>query len=227
MGRVWAFTLVEILVVVAIVTVLITLAIPSYRAVRLRSMAASGTSNLRELHGLFTAYCSDHDGEMPLGGGKNTKEEGRNDLSWINRLVPYAGKPELAEVNLNSWWEKPPPHPVFKDPGIDLPGEWMRARSSTEDAIWGFGYNVQPFLPDNGAFLANWYPEPSINFRLPAVSKPSSRILFASAYDWFINGAEENRAYHRYGKDKALAGYFDGHAAMVSREEYNKGWRAP
>lgn len=222
-----AFTLVEVLVVVAIVAVLVALAVPAYQRIRLSGMAATGTSNLRQLHGLFIAYCNDHNNEMPLGGGHSAEEEGRNALSWINRLLPYAGKPALAEVNLNTWWDKPPPHPVFKDPGIELPGEWARTRASTVDAIWGFGYNINPFLPENGVPLANWYPEPSINFRLPAVTNPSRRILFASAFDWFINGAEENRAYHRYGKDKALAGYFDGHAAMVTREEYDKGWQNP
>jgi prepilin-type N-terminal cleavage/methylation domain-containing protein len=219
------FTLVELLVVISILGVLLALVAPAILSARTSAKKTQGMSNLRQLHGFMMAYCTDHDGRLPLGGG--VIEGGRNALSWINRLLPYAGVPALAETSLNDWWGKPPPHPVFKDPGIDFPGEMERIRAATVDATWGFGYNVQPLLPENSLYLADWQAQPLDGVALGGVDQQSRRILFASAFDWHLNGGRENRAYHRYGKNKAIGIYFDGHAVTLTESEYDKAFLDP
>ena len=188
-------------------------------------MKTQGVSNLKQLHLFTMRYCFAHDDCLPLGGGVIVG--GRNALSWVNRLLPYAGVPELAETSLNDWWGRPPPHAVFQDPGIALPGEMDRIRAATVDATWGFGYNVQPLLPENPLYLADWQAQPLKGVSLGGVEYPSRRILFASAFDWHLNGGRENRAYHRYGKDQAIGIFFDGHAATLSESDYDKAFLDP
>jgi len=219
------FTLVELLCVVAIISILIALGFSGYQSLRIASMQAGGISNLRQLHVMFVQYSNDNDGNLPLGGG-DTSGTGRNDLSWVNRLLPYAGRPDLAEVNLNDmWWQ--PPSPVFKDPGVDLPGEHLLLEGNTQDAMWGFGYNIQPLLPDSDIRNAAWGGQPPPVFKLSTITKPSSRMLVASAYKWFMNQWVGNRAYNRYGKDRALCLFFDGHVSTVTQTEYDKAWLDP
>jgi prepilin-type N-terminal cleavage/methylation domain-containing protein len=219
-----AFTLIELLVVIAILGMLVSLAIPSLSRARISSIQAKGLSNLKQLYVMVMSYCADNNGRIPLGGG--TVADNRNALSWINRLLAYAGHPELAETNLNDWWDRPPSL-VFKDPGIGLPGEMDRIRATTPDAIWGFGYNVQPLLPENPLFLADWQEQPLDGITLSAIPRPSKRILFASAYDWHIAGSGPKRAYDRYGKDRALGVFFDGRATVLSRAEYENAYQSP
>lgn len=220
------FTLVEILVVIAILAVLVALALPAYSRVRTSSLEAKGLSNLKQLHVMTMSYCADNGGRLPLGGG-TLKGSRRNALSWVNRLLPYAGKPELAETNFNDWWDRPPPAPVFKDPGIELPGEMDRIRAATVDATWGFGYNVQPLLPDSPHYLADWQEQPPDGVTMAAVTRPAQRIMFGSAFDWHLVGARENRAYHRYGKNRALGVFFDGSAKSLAEAEYDKTFLNP
>jgi prepilin-type N-terminal cleavage/methylation domain-containing protein len=219
-----AFTLIELLAVISIIGVLAAILIPTVGAVRKSGLKATGLANIRQLHALLTTYTQDHQGVMPLGGASDLS--GRNGLSWVNHLLPYVGSPELATVNLNDRWDAPP-NPVFMDPGIELEGERDRIFGATTDATWGFGYNIQPLLPESAVHLAKWSDDPPPQIRLNAVTEPSRRMLFASAFDWFVNGAEENRAYHRYGIDQAICVYFDGHAAVVSKTDYDKAWRNP
>lgn len=218
--------MIEVLVVVAILGTLVALALPAFSKVRISSLQAKGLSHLKQLHVMTMSYCADNDGRLPLGGGL-LEGSNRNALSWVNRLLPYAGHPELAETNLNDWWDRPPPNPVFKDPGVDLPGEWERVRAATVDAIWGFGYNVQPLLPDNELFLADWHEQPLEGVTLASITNPSKRIIFASAFDWHFVGARENRAYHRYGKNRALGIFFDGNAGSLTPQEYDKAYLNP
>jgi prepilin-type N-terminal cleavage/methylation domain-containing protein len=220
------FTLVELLVVIAIVAILAALTLPVLSRMRVSSLQAKGLNNVRQLHVMTMSYCADNAGRLPLGGGL-LEGSSRNALSWVNRLLPYVGKSELAETNLNDWWDRPPPDPVFKDPGIDLPGEMDRLRAATVDAIWGFGYNVQPLLPESELYLADWFEQPLEGVTMAGVSKHAQRIMFGSAFDWHLVGSSENRAYHRYGKNKALAVFFDGHASVITAADYDKAFQNP
>jgi prepilin-type N-terminal cleavage/methylation domain-containing protein len=219
-----AFTLIELLTVIAVIGVLAAILVPVVGAVRKQARQATGTSNLRQLHVALTAFTEENRGQLPLGGGSSP--DGRNGLSWVNRLLPYVGRPDLATVSLNDRWDDPP-HEVFRDPGIVHEGEQDRIYAATTDAIWGFGYNIRPLLPERPDHLADWSDAEPPRILLSSVTHPSRRLLFASAFDWFVNGAEENRAYHRYGKDRALAAFFDGHVAIVSQVEYDRAWRDP
>ena len=60
-----AFTLVELLVVLAIIAVLTGLLFPVFGAARERSRKATCVSNLRQLYSALSLYVTDHDGLLP------------------------------------------------------------------------------------------------------------------------------------------------------------------
>ena len=54
-----AFTLIEVMIVIAIIAVLAAIAVPSYRRVRERSQRKACYANLRSIAGALEWYCAD------------------------------------------------------------------------------------------------------------------------------------------------------------------------
>jgi type II secretion system protein G len=59
------FTLVELMVVVAIIGILVAIAVPIYNASQATAKANACKSNLRTLNGAISMYHADHDGTYP------------------------------------------------------------------------------------------------------------------------------------------------------------------
>jgi prepilin-type N-terminal cleavage/methylation domain-containing protein/prepilin-type processing-associated H-X9-DG protein len=78
-----AFTLVEILVVVAILALLAAVMLPAYGRMQQNAGAVRCASNLRQISTYINHYVGDNNGRLPAG----------NDtvLLWYQRLTPYFG----------------------------------------------------------------------------------------------------------------------------------------
>lgn len=61
------FTLVEIMIVVAIIGLLAAIAIPSFLNARTRSQTSACQNNLRQLSGAVDQYALDHNNTVPTG----------------------------------------------------------------------------------------------------------------------------------------------------------------
>ncbi len=84
-----AFTLIELLTVIAIIGVLAAILIPTVGAVRLQAKQAQCTSNLRQIGLAIAAYADAHRGAFPEtshGAATNLEQ-----VSWIYTLRPYLG----------------------------------------------------------------------------------------------------------------------------------------
>jgi len=75
------FTLIEMLVVVAIIGILASLLMPSLAGAKRKANAIKCISNLRQVNTALTLYAADHDGEFP------PRRHMTN--SWIASLQPY------------------------------------------------------------------------------------------------------------------------------------------
>lgn len=87
-----AFTLLELLVVMAILAVVATLSISAIGKSRLAGMQATCNSNLRAIGAAMNLYTADHDGELPGTAHADERE------SWVYSLAPYVGK--LDEIRI-------------------------------------------------------------------------------------------------------------------------------
>lgn len=91
------FSLVELLVVVAIVGVLVAMLLPAVQAAREASRRTSCANHLRQVGIALVAY-GERDGALPVGcDGCGAFPAGRLS-SWITRLLPYLERSSLADA---------------------------------------------------------------------------------------------------------------------------------
>ena len=89
--RRYAFSLVELLVVVAILAMLIALLLPAIQAARSAARQNQCRSNMRQIGLAVLMYCDTNNGKFPLLAYHNNDDSDRNELqkSWIATLQPY------------------------------------------------------------------------------------------------------------------------------------------
>lgn len=80
-----AFTLVELLVVLAIIAVLAGLIVPALGRMRAASATSACLGNLRQVHALVVVFAADHDGQAPLGYRAGKKQ-------WNTTLFSSGGQ---------------------------------------------------------------------------------------------------------------------------------------
>lgn len=89
-----AFTLLELLAVIAIVGLLAALLVPAYRGVVARAQDARCLSNLRQIGTAVAAYAGEHNGAFPRGGwaGGNAipiEPPETDGVGWLTDIYPY------------------------------------------------------------------------------------------------------------------------------------------
>ncbi|MDD2238149.1 MAG: type II secretion system protein, partial [Kiritimatiellae bacterium] len=85
-----AFTLVELMVVVAIIGILIAITLPATNKALNRAKRLQCASNLKQLSAAVLLYCKDHKGEFPVQFSYNVP--GQDDTQWAAEVIPYLGK---------------------------------------------------------------------------------------------------------------------------------------
>ena len=104
------FTLLELMVTIALIAILISLLFPALSSVREKAKSASCMSNLRQLGVALTSYLADTKGIYP---GHHTMS---GTIVWPHRLRPYVGNN----------------HDVFHCPSLGVDAKWPVTWSSTE-----------------------------------------------------------------------------------------------
>jgi len=214
-----AFTLVELLVVVAILGIFLVLAIPALAKTMENAYAAQSTNNLRQLVTANISYAADNGSYCPADNRQNSmrwcaKKTGSRWDPTQGYLSDYLGKSRKVTTC-----------PLFKD--------MIKGSQSFEEGTGGYGYNSsyiggRPDLQGNAAYT----PAPD-RIRIPAslaqVHKANTVMFTTSAYAngdsiqeypfseppfWdFGGGPSEWRpspSVHFRFNDKALVGWCDG-----------------
>ena len=233
-----AFTLVELLVVIGIITVLIALLLPALGAARRQAQTVRDLTALRTLMNAFQAYAGENRGKVLPGywhQGQATDDRGDDVTFPANARYPWRLMPYLSKVVKG---------------GI-LSGEQemlLGQRDSADAAAWTYEVSVFPSFGMNvrgvgGDLFNNLKGHVS---RLGEPSNPTELIVFCSARHRDDTGAREGYyevrqpaadavynvngppgdfgfVHPRYVKDtRAAAGFFDGHADLLDIEQLKK-----
>lgn len=223
-----AFTLVELLVVVAIIATLAMLGVAGFKFTMSRAGTAKTIENMRQLAAATIAYTTDNNGFIPIG---DEGADGGRGLIWINKIAPNLGFPELGDQPLNKTRDGLDQWQYLLTKYKDAPficggfngAELEKSKKATGDAIGGIGYNEHPWQPSNGNANAFWnigtgpYKAPP---QLTAITFESSRCMYASSYDWHLY--DSSRAYDRFGKNNAAMVFWDGSCRMVNKLQFNR-----
>lgn len=86
-----AFTLVELLAVVAIIGVLASMALPALSRAKTRSQTAKCGENVRRLLVAIQMYAADNDGNLPYSHYADATYAGLSQLWWHREIAPYVG----------------------------------------------------------------------------------------------------------------------------------------
>lgn len=179
-----AFSLVEILVSVAILSILMTLLVPSWQAYQKMALSTHCASNLRQLGTAFFTYAAENNGQLPPGyANPGIPGQTMGERVWYQYLMfhdvrLYKGDGVLPNPN---WSWSPGDGGNQKDvlTIYNCPANPYRlGRWETPSYAYSRGF---------GTFGdANGYPfNPT---RLAAIEQPSQTILLVDAGERYLNG---------------------------------------
>lgn len=167
-----AFTLVELLVTIAIVSILVALTCDAVRSARERSEQVQCASNLRQLLGANAAYAADHDGSYVPA------QEPTNTIRWHGVRAGVGGK---------FHGEKGPLAPYLGQDGrVKLCPTLRRVlggASSFEEGTGGYGYNA--------AYIGGSVGDPWTPARMANVQAAVRTVMFADTAFARRDGVQE------------------------------------
>lgn len=227
-----AFTLVELLTVIAIIGVLAAILIPVVSRVRQSARASACLSNVRQIAGAVQLFVSDNKGFLP-GAGKRSASASASWIDVINTTILQADLNSLRPP-LQRWGQSPIGGQIYC-PSMEPFGNvniWARAyviNSNTQDftapkVTWGLLEEYQKGVPF--ARFAN----PARTFLLLESEKDSDGISATtplnqvvmgdgvSAPDWSANSL---RFAFRHNKRMNVA-FMDGHTESLAPEDMAK-----
>lgn len=248
-----AFTLVELMVVIAVIAILMALVFPSLRGAMERGKTLQCLSNLRQIGVAQEAYITENRQRLPQAQNIDqpvvNKTPGCADelMTWQLQLAPYLGGPSDNHSRLPSVISGCPKFlPIFKTYLDREPIDPSTGRNLTVR-----GYAINPHLVLEGKtdpnystkvsklnLIMDWYVHPYEGYHsVTEVTKPSSRAAFADSNDVWFYAAQGPFLYYTTGKDAGrfkwwdprrhgdFANYvmFDGSAFSLRP---NEGWAA-
>ncbi|HTG43227.1 MAG TPA: DUF1559 domain-containing protein [Verrucomicrobiae bacterium] len=141
--RIAAFSLLELLVVIAVIGILSSLLFPVLSRAREKARQSTCVNNLRQLGAALRMYCDDHDGRIFR---YRTAATNNGDIYWFGWLERGADEgtrrfdPTLGAL-----------HPYLGGPGVDLcPSlnyHLSRFKLKATGAAYGYGYNLHLSAP--------------------------------------------------------------------------------
>jgi len=211
-----AFTLIELLIVVAIISILAALLFPSVGKMLAKGKTTQSVSNLRQIHSAILGYASDNDGNYPYSYGNGALPPGGTDREfWYNavkvRLYPHPTAANRSALDgANGWGTPNVSRTVLRSPNVE---------KAWPTSVISYGYNNRfAYSPTNSAKLALVYN--SAKTVMLADNLGNTQFLtpeYGSSFGKLNarNGATRDNATNGV----AIAVFIDGHTEMLSAAE--------
>lgn len=206
-----AFTLVELLVVIAVIAVLAALLLPAINRAKESANRSKCAANLKQLGAAVHLYAADHDGNIYVPpvittvfcAGKGVP--GRPVDAEIRFLNPYLGGPFSANADV----------PVARCPSDHgKPGVPLQYDASGTSYLFNY---TTPKNPGSAATLRS-LPVGTTAYKLVNVVQPSKTLMIAdqAAFNYALGG-DNNQRWHKGPTDDVYvnACFVDGHVQFL------------
>ena len=220
-----AFTLVELLIVIAIIAILAAILLPALNSARERGRAAYCTSNVKQLATGYHMYWDD--ANMPLPPRMTRVGSGKPWLSWYWYLAPYVGLPRYeSHTALLADMRTKKGTTVYDCPSLP--------KSENNNDLAGsptYKFNAHYFSRTRHC---KFYTEDNV----PDVVNTSDTLVFVDGDDGVTAASFGIAAWYRltrsagdkeYGQGAGVhngyvtVGFFDAHVGQVKTGSYNDG----
>ena len=193
----YGFTLVEVLVVIAVVAGLAAAAVTALRSARVRAAEMNDLARLRNLGVAIHSWAADHNGRPPRSSHSAT---GRGELGWQREILPLLGQPDTSRESLAR--AKPEQFGVNPD------------ESPPRTPALNVYFELDPEYDDYEGAPKTWR-----NFA--GVPNPGATVLLATAYGTadhlmaqYFTAAAKDLPAHRPGRKSGGVLWVDGHATL-------------
>lgn len=182
-----AFTLIELLTVIAIIAVLAGILIPAIGKVRERSMAAKSASNFRQVYAAHMLYSTDHKGRILSSDSKEAQEE----LGWPKAPNFMEALEELGylDASKGGGCYVAELHSYHQGEGHELDEERGGLRNIGQNRYLGYsdnpnGVKVQAALMDPAKtfFLTEGGLQPNGNWYWSTINKFTGKLALPEGY---------------------------------------------
>ncbi len=138
-----AFTLLEVLVVIAIMAVLMALVLPAVQKIRATANRTECTNNLKQIGLALHQYHGNH-GSLPAGVSYQNDKDPFPHQSWLAKLLPYIEQDELWRLTQNAYQQDRYPGDNPPHLGLDsvIPLYACPSDSRTQSVQDARGYHV-------------------------------------------------------------------------------------
>ena len=221
------FTLVELLVVIAVIAILAALLLPALSRAKARAQAIVCLGNTRQLDLAWQVYATDHNDELPYNLGL-VGTSFRTPLNWVNNVMTWDLSPDntnlatITEAGLGPFISGGAR--IYRCPSDQVLSAVQRA------AGWEArlrSYSMNAMVGNAGNFSTNGFnvnnPDYTQFFKMSQIHQPSGIFVFLDEHPDSINdGYFLERDYYpewhdlpaSYHNGSAAFSYADGHGAL-------------
>jgi len=200
-----AFTLLELLIVIAVVAVVMALSLPTLAKVREMGNNSKCVGNLRAISSGLFAYIADHDGDLPLCAAlpnDRYRNSGpyRKGTFWFDALNPYMGYPGYAPDRQEAF-------PSASATDTEFPFPWQQCPAKKffplERQMVGYGWNSLNFGHDMTRAEKVGYAESGFGSNIRQMVDLARTIIIADSVD-AADGRDADSFKNRYIYDPSI-----------------------